>query len=567
MREHCLAVKRKSGAAKPLFAKATHLSVGDQRARAVGHLSSEPLPQATRDFFEPRFRHDFSRVRVRFDGEAARAMQARAYTVEQTIVFGHGEYEPNTAKGKRLLAHELTHVVQHQARPAAGAMSSSRRARDAAEHEADLAAQSIAEGGAAPPISQAAASIAMDDGPDAGVEGPRDAGVPLPGGIPPTEDELRDAHLSGTEPSALRDDELGPAIAQAEDRHDSARADALVREIDRRTPFQFGVGLPAAIPRGSPGNSLVTPEIALAMVENMVAGQPPFRPELGVGGASWFVTEGNPYTGTSSTHTIPVQTDLVNTSGGLRYEQSDLDRIYAEEEARARPEVEAQVREQFQIRSGRPAPAQLSRTLAERVARQLRGLAERRMWTRIGREVAASPRRVGEVILPANGRFSANPGRFAIIADATRIRLRGGLRALLDAIRASPSARPVPELAESAEQLARRLHVAGRVRYAFRIGGRILLVFAIANDLYQIVTAEDHLEATLVSASGWAGATAGAAAFSALWTPADVAGPWAWAGHGVGVLVSGAIGYWIGSETTRYVYRLIVRSNGQLRAQ
>jgi hypothetical protein len=76
----------------------------------------EPLPSALRSYFEPRFGRDFSRVRVHADGEAttaARAVQARAYTFGRDIVFGSGEYAPATADGKRLLAHELTHVVQN----------------------------------------------------------------------------------------------------------------------------------------------------------------------------------------------------------------------------------------------------------------------------------------------------------------------------------------------------------------------------------------------------------------------------------------------------------------------
>jgi len=67
---------------------------------------------------EPRFGHDFSRVRVHTDGaaaNAARAVRARAYTIGQDIVFGSGEYAPATTEGQRLLAHELTHVVQQNA--------------------------------------------------------------------------------------------------------------------------------------------------------------------------------------------------------------------------------------------------------------------------------------------------------------------------------------------------------------------------------------------------------------------------------------------------------------------
>ena len=74
-----------------------------------------PLPEFTRAFFEPRFGQDFTQVRVHTDtraAESARAMNARAFTVGRSIVFGAGQYAPGTVAGKRLLAHELTHVVQ-----------------------------------------------------------------------------------------------------------------------------------------------------------------------------------------------------------------------------------------------------------------------------------------------------------------------------------------------------------------------------------------------------------------------------------------------------------------------
>jgi hypothetical protein len=74
-----------------------------------------PLPSDVRSYFEPRFGYDFSRVRVHADGDAAdgaRAVRARAYTIGRDIVFGASEYAPATTEGRRLLAHELTHVVQ-----------------------------------------------------------------------------------------------------------------------------------------------------------------------------------------------------------------------------------------------------------------------------------------------------------------------------------------------------------------------------------------------------------------------------------------------------------------------
>lgn len=75
----------------------------------------QPLDSATRAFFEPRFGYDLSRVRIHIGGkagEAARTVNALAYTVGSHIVFGPGKYAPGSTEGNRLLAHELTHTVQ-----------------------------------------------------------------------------------------------------------------------------------------------------------------------------------------------------------------------------------------------------------------------------------------------------------------------------------------------------------------------------------------------------------------------------------------------------------------------
>ncbi|HYN14814.1 MAG TPA: DUF4157 domain-containing protein, partial [Terriglobales bacterium] len=77
----------------------------------------QPLEPSTRAFMEPRFRHDFGQVRVHSDGEAAesaRAVNALAYTVGHDIVFGAAQYAPADRAGRRLLAHELAHLVQQE---------------------------------------------------------------------------------------------------------------------------------------------------------------------------------------------------------------------------------------------------------------------------------------------------------------------------------------------------------------------------------------------------------------------------------------------------------------------
>jgi hypothetical protein len=76
-----------------------------------------PLDASTRAFMEPRFGQDFSDVRIHADGpsgDAADAIDAVAYTVGRDVVFAHGTYQPSSDRGRKLLAHELTHVVQQR---------------------------------------------------------------------------------------------------------------------------------------------------------------------------------------------------------------------------------------------------------------------------------------------------------------------------------------------------------------------------------------------------------------------------------------------------------------------
>lgn len=85
--------------------------------------SGRPMDPALQQEMGQRFGHDFSGVRVHTDGEAtnvARAVRARAFTLGHDIVFGAGEYMPATMGGKRLLAHELAHVIQQGQSPRRG---------------------------------------------------------------------------------------------------------------------------------------------------------------------------------------------------------------------------------------------------------------------------------------------------------------------------------------------------------------------------------------------------------------------------------------------------------------
>ncbi|MCW3109293.1 MAG: hypothetical protein JWQ09_3799 [Segetibacter sp.] len=83
----------------------------------VSNLSQagSSLPNEVRSFYEPRFEYDFSNVKIHTDSIASKSAQsinALAYTSGNNIVFNSGQYSPETDTGKRLLGHELTHVVQ-----------------------------------------------------------------------------------------------------------------------------------------------------------------------------------------------------------------------------------------------------------------------------------------------------------------------------------------------------------------------------------------------------------------------------------------------------------------------
>ncbi len=94
---------------------ASRVATGINSLRGHG----KPLPQSTRNFFEPRFGRDFSHVQIHMGPQATKLTQgvnARAFTMGSAVVFGEGQYSQNSLDGKNLLAHELTHVVQQRAK-------------------------------------------------------------------------------------------------------------------------------------------------------------------------------------------------------------------------------------------------------------------------------------------------------------------------------------------------------------------------------------------------------------------------------------------------------------------
>ena len=98
------------------------VTAGEGFARYVDNLSNrgESLSNEALSFYEPRLGHDFSNVKIHTDAPAAKSAQSinsLAYTSGNHIVFNSGQYSPGTNAGKRLLAHELTHVIQQSSLP------------------------------------------------------------------------------------------------------------------------------------------------------------------------------------------------------------------------------------------------------------------------------------------------------------------------------------------------------------------------------------------------------------------------------------------------------------------
>jgi hypothetical protein len=153
MRQHA----RSRDATPTAREKSPPAASGARAARSAAPQAPDRVPEAplsggrgldagTRALMEARFGHDFSRVRVHDDrsaAAAARSVQARAFAAGSDIVFGTGQYAPGTAEGRRLLAHELAHVVQQSAAGPAGLTDRLNSPGDRFEREARAAADAV----------------------------------------------------------------------------------------------------------------------------------------------------------------------------------------------------------------------------------------------------------------------------------------------------------------------------------------------------------------------------------------------------------------------------------------
>jgi hypothetical protein len=359
-------------------------------------------------------------------------------------------------------------------------------------------------------------------------------------------------HPAGETPRAPQELAFWQQVISLEEVQQEKDDEAMLRLLD-----PTALRAPATSPALTPGSTSVTPEVAAQILENMAKNQPPFKPELGKGGCSWFISEGNPYTGIDPVKNVDLPVEINRTANPVIFDEAKLDALFKQERAKLdMAEIEGKYRQHNKL----PPDQALNSKARKAIERLAAKAAESKMWDQVAAEVKQSSAKVGEVILENSAFSKSGNGKFLVVADASKIQVKGGMSAVVNALEASGS-KVEPVVAEAVERTAARLKWAGRVRGAFRYGGRILIVVAVASDVYRIYHAQDKVKTVVETVGGWAGASMAAAGFSTVFAPADTAGPWAWAAHGVGVLIAGGIGYWTGSSTTRTIYEIIVEES------
>ncbi|MEN3331906.1 MAG: hypothetical protein V7641_1271 [Blastocatellia bacterium] len=234
----------------------------------VLRASGQPLDEPTRAFFEPRFGHDFSHVRVHTAAQAAesaRAVNALAYTVGRDIVFEAGQYNPASTSGRQLLAHELAHVVQQRSGAASDGYTLL-STDNGAEREAENAARSVVNN-QRPQLNQSLSPTHIGRVTKPGAEAPATGTAGTPGPAPAPNP------AANPKPQKLRFDILGAdtalvsflakeaGLSRNPDLHVSSLAD-LISQLESKTPAGSGqcVEHISIFNHGMPGYQALTGE-------------------------------------------------------------------------------------------------------------------------------------------------------------------------------------------------------------------------------------------------------------------------------------------------------------------
>jgi hypothetical protein len=210
---------------------------GDEYERDTEKVLKQALEDTTsraEKKIQPPVEYDFSQVRIHTDvkaAESAQAINARAYTVGRDIVFGAGQYSPHSTQGRRLLAHELAHVVQQKNQVASGAYTLL-AAGNSAERDAEDAERSV-ENARVPQIAHQISStqIGRAEKPGGAAALPSPSNAPGASSSTGTSTAPSSGHPGGSKPQPLRFDILGADIPLA---NFLAKAAGLSRGADLR---------------------------------------------------------------------------------------------------------------------------------------------------------------------------------------------------------------------------------------------------------------------------------------------------------------------------------------------
>jgi hypothetical protein len=143
-----------------------HQSGNDLSSAKTLQSSGRALGEDTRRTLESRFDFSFAGVQVHDNSSAAdfaHDLGANAVTIGSDLYFGADKYAPATEDGNRLLAHELTHVVQNERAPADGLFSLMSDPTSSSEVEAHAVADSVAAGYSVSPSASPTSAIALDE--------------------------------------------------------------------------------------------------------------------------------------------------------------------------------------------------------------------------------------------------------------------------------------------------------------------------------------------------------------------------------------------------------------------
>lgn len=515
----------------------------DPRISVIGQGGGNPLPPEILARMERAFGHDFSHVRIHTGAQvasAAEALNAHAFAIGPDIYFGGGELAPGTAQGDHLLAHELQHIVQADEGRLPGASGpglSVSSPTDVHEVEAERVAGEVVGELSVGLGTDAHGSAAMEPG----------LGLGAASGSALASDQIS---LNAVEPSTAPKDQDS---SETEDGGDSDVNLAFVCYLAGK-----GAGPPKILGDFSTGSAKVTTDVAESILKNMADSGSGFKPELGKGGASWFISEGDPHVGIKAQSNVGIDVKIDTSSKPLVIGDAELKDIYGTIEKQytnnGSLSMEQAAAERYKNFKG--IKGELTKSQKRSALKALKTAIESKMWDVVGGKAKSSPSGMVQVVLN-NSEFSlGGNGKILAVADGGKIQIPGGMKSVINSLEAA-GGKVEPYVREAAERLHGKLGVGGKLLSVVKWGGRVLLVVAISADVIKIIYAEDRYKETVKVAGGWAGGAFAAGAVEFFW-PANFAGPLGTVAYVVVIFAAGGVGYLIGSETAGAVYELVV---------